>query len=164
MIAHRPSRFGVEGVAGSGSHRRDFQRGAELAFRGPFDEVVDVVARPRSGGEPQIEVALGAAGQGEVVCRQPVEEPHRAEDLVAGVADRSALGGVVIGAASDAAQHPPRGEGGDGLAVLGAVDGGDGPGVEPFEAEEPFVAGSEDAVGDEHVAHVVRRHRAGVSV
>lgn len=98
------------------------------------------------------------------MCRQPVEEPHGAEDLVAGVADRSALDGVVIGAASDAAQHPPGGEGGDGLAVLGATDGGNGLRVEPLKGEEPLVARSEDAVGHEHVANVVRRHRTGMGV
>ncbi len=39
-----PALLGIEGVAGPGAHRRDDQLGAELALRGPFDEVVDVVA------------------------------------------------------------------------------------------------------------------------
>ena len=95
---------------------------------------------------------------------QPVEEAHSAEDLVAGVVDRRAFGGVVVGAVSDSPQHPPRGEGGDGLAVLGAVDGGDGLGVEPLEGEELFVARSEDAVVDEHLADMVRGPRLGMGV
>ncbi len=70
----------------------------------------------------------------------------------------------MVGAASHSPQHPPRGEGGDSLAVLGPVDGGDGLRVEPLEGEELFVARREDAVGDEHLADMVRRPRSRIGV
>ena len=99
-----------------------------------------------------------------VVGGEPVEEAHGADDLVAGVVDGGAGCGVVLGLAAEASQDPPGGEGGDNFAVLGPGDARDGVGVESLQGGERFVAGGERAVGDEHLADVVRRSSGGVGV
>ncbi len=122
--------------------------------------MADVSSRGWTGGQPDIDVVLGAARQGEVVFVVPSEERDRGGDLVAGVAGGAAPGGRGPCCAPPEPTHGlPCGEGLHDSTMFGVVDRGDG-GIDPlFEPGDGLVAFRERSVGDKEVTDVAGRSR-----
>jgi hypothetical protein len=160
-----PAIVGVEGVTVVFGWCGDGEGGRGASLCGPGKEVAGVSPGGRPGGQPGVDVLLGAAGECEVVVVEPVEEGDSGGDLVAGVADRGASGrGDTCCSPSQAAHGLPCGEGVHQPSLLGVVDPGDGGGDPLFEPGDRFVAFGEGAVGDEELADVAGRSRAGMGV
>ena len=121
------------------------------AQRTKFADLTTVAGGP---GQPLVELGLGAGGQGQPACGEPVQERRGGGDVVAHVLDLLAGGGPAVEAAAQAAQVMPGGVSAQGLPVPGIRLPGDGLADPAFQGCEALVPGRERARGDQHRPHV----------
>jgi hypothetical protein len=115
------------------------------------DRPADEVRRPgrvaAGPGQPLVELGLGAGGQGQPACGEPVQERRSGGYVVAHVLDLLAGGGPAVEAAAQPAQVMPDGISAQGLPVPGIRLPGDGLAEPAFQGCEALVPGRERARG-----------------
>ena len=118
------------------------------------DRPADEVRRPGQvagfPGQPLVKISLGADGQGQPACFQPVQERRGGGDLVTDVFHLLAGGGPAIEAAAQPAQVVPDGVSVQGAPVLWGRAPGDGLADPGFQGHEALVPGRERTRGDQH--------------
>ena len=130
------------------------QAAGVAACGGPGHEGARVVAAGCPGGEPGVDVALSAGGQGGAGASQPADQPGRRPDLVSRVAGLPGGDGVPPGLAAEPPQVMPGREAADDPPLGGIADLCGGVPGPPFEVGEALVPGGQDASGHEDGAQV----------
>jgi hypothetical protein len=101
-------------------------------------------------GEPAVDVALGAGGQGGAVVAEPVDQGDGGADLSACAACLAVREIAPFGAGAELVEGVPASEGADNPAFVRVVDVDGDLGDPPFEPSDALVAWGQNSAGDEH--------------
>ncbi|MFD5467498.1 hypothetical protein ACFWIQ_32460 [Kitasatospora sp. NPDC127059] len=141
-------------LAAAASAPGNFQRATVAAVGRPDEEVADQKAACLVGGEPPVDVGLGAGGQAGAVRAQPGQQANRGPDIPSRGLELAVRQRPAPGAAPELVQVEPGREAPDDGPLVLVADGSDGLGQPPLEGGQVLIAARQDAVGTQCGARV----------
>ncbi|WP_330301566.1 MULTISPECIES: hypothetical protein [unclassified Streptomyces] len=115
----------------------------------PNKEGPGEVADPDVGGQPVVDVVLGAGSQARTAGPKPFDQPDCGLDLTADDHRLVKRDGPILGVSPEPPQVVPNGEAADDLALAWVRDSGDGPGQPALKFGEALVASRKNTVGSQ---------------